>query len=178
MRAWGRRFLCKALPGSQRASAIAFCQNYYDVPGLTFVRGDAEALQFSDCSFDALLNVESSICYQYPERFFAEVVRVLKPGGHFLYADIRSQEELPEWSQQLAATGLDQLEEEDITARVVEALVLDNERRQRLISRYAPRLLRYTFKEFAGVKGSDFFFNAFVRREKIYRRYLFQKPLS
>jgi len=160
------------------ASAIAFCNDYYEVPGLTFEKDDAQAMQFSDCSFDALLNIESSICYQYPELFFAEVFRVLKPGGYFLYADIRSQEELPEWSQQLAATGLDKLEEEDITARVVEALDLDNERRRRLINQFVPRLLRHAFKEFAGVQGSDFFYSPFMRREKVYRRYLFQKPLT
>jgi hypothetical protein len=36
--------------------------------------------------------------------------------------------------------------------------------------------LRRPFNEFAGVKGSDFFYGAFARGEKVYRRYLFRKP--
>ncbi len=157
------------------ASAVAFCREYYRVPGLRFEAGDAESLPFPDGAFDALLNVESSICYPHPERFFAEVRRVLRPGGHFLYADIRTQEELPAWEAQLAATGLHQLQQEDITQQVVEALDLDHERRSRLIHHYVPRPLRRTFREFAGVQGSEFFYGALARREKIYRRYLFRK---
>jgi ubiquinone/menaquinone biosynthesis C-methylase UbiE len=157
------------------ASAIDFCREYYRIPGLHFQVGDAEALPFPDDSFDALLNVESSICYQHPERFFAEVQRVLRPGGHFLYADIRSQEEVPAWEAQLAASGLDQLEQEDITRQVVEALDRDHERRSRLIHQFVPRPLRRTFREFAGVQGSEFFYGALARREKLYRRYLFRR---
>jgi len=159
------------------ASAIAFCREYYDIPGLRFEVGDAEALPFPDASFDTLLNVESSICYQHPERFFAEVRRVLRPGGYFLYADIRSQEELPDWEAQLATAGLEQLQQEDITQQVVEALDLDHERRSRLIHQFVPRPLRRTFREFAGLQGSEFFYGALARREKLYRRYLFRKGL-
>ncbi len=158
------------------ASAIAYCREHYNTPGLSFRRGDAEALDFPDNSFDALLNVESSICYEHPQRFFAEAARVLKPGGHFLYADIRTRQELPAWNAQLAATGLEKLAEEDITAGVLAALELDNERRRRLIQQYVPRLLRPTFREFAGVRGSQFFYGAFASGEKVYKRFLFQKP--
>ncbi len=158
------------------ASAIAFCNDFHRVEGLTFERGDAENLQFPAGSFDAVLNVESSICYPHPEQFFAEVVRVLRPGGHFLYADIRGQEEIMDWEAQLAATGLELLQQEDITPRVLRALDLDNERKQALINKHVPRLLRRPFNEFAGVKGSDFFYGAFARGEKVYRRYLFRKP--
>lgn len=158
------------------ANAISFCQDQYDLPGLTFEVGDAEKLRFPDNSFDALLNVESSICYQHPERFFQEVVRVLKPGGHFLYADIRAQDELLAWEEQLEALPLEKLDEQDLTEHVIEALELDNERRSRLISEHVPRILRPTFREFAGVQGSDFFYGAFVRGEKVYRRYVFRKP--
>jgi SAM-dependent methyltransferase len=44
---------------------------------------------FADESFDAVLKIEAS--HQYPDirRFFAEVARVLRPGVHFLYSDIR-----------------------------------------------------------------------------------------
>ena len=159
-------------------SAIEFSRKHYDVPGLTFARGDAEALDFPDESFDALLNVESSICYEHPERFFAEVVRVLKPGGHFLYADVREADELEEWNAQLAATGLEKLEEEDITAGVVAALDLDAGRRRALIAEHAPWGLQGIFEEFAGVQGTDFYYTALAQREKVYKRFVFRKKLS
>jgi SAM-dependent methyltransferase len=157
------------------ASAVAFCRAHYDVPGLSFERGDAEALDLPDASFDAVLNIESSVCYEHPERFFAEVVRVLRPGGHFLYADVRARSELPVWEQRLAATGLEKIEEEDLTARVVAALDQDSRRRNRLIAEHAPWGLRKVFAEFAGVRGSNFYYEAMKRREKVYRRYLFRK---
>lgn len=160
------------------ASAIAFCKAHYRLDNLHFERGNAENLPFADGSFDVLLNVESSICYANVAQFFQEVVRVLRPGGHFLYADIRSREEISQWLEQLTATGLEKLQEENITANVLRSLDLDNERKQRLINHHVPVLLRRIFKEFAGVKGSDFFYGAFASGEKIYKRFLFRRPLT
>jgi ubiquinone/menaquinone biosynthesis C-methylase UbiE len=55
---------------------------------LKFVQGDAEALPFGDAEFDVVLNIESSHNYPNPEKFFAEAVRVLKPGGYIVHADM------------------------------------------------------------------------------------------
>jgi SAM-dependent methyltransferase len=55
---------------------------------LKYVQGDAEALPFGDGEFDVVLNIESSHNYPHPERFFAEAVRVLKPGGYLVHADM------------------------------------------------------------------------------------------
>jgi ubiquinone/menaquinone biosynthesis C-methylase UbiE len=55
---------------------------------LKFVQGDAEALPFADGEFDVVLNIESSHNYPNPEKFFAEAVRVLKPGGYIVHADM------------------------------------------------------------------------------------------
>lgn len=55
---------------------------------LRFMQGDAEALPFGDAEFDVVLNIESSHNYPHVERFFAEAVRVLKPGGYFVHADM------------------------------------------------------------------------------------------
>ncbi len=42
---------------------IAFCrQRHAAVPGLAFVRGDAENLPFAEATFDAVINVEASHC--------------------------------------------------------------------------------------------------------------------
>ncbi|MCK5919750.1 MAG: class I SAM-dependent methyltransferase [Methylococcales bacterium] len=158
------------------ASAIEFCNKHYDVEGLSFERGNAEELTYPDGSFDAILNVESSICYQHVEQFFSEVVRLLKPGGYFLYADLRNLEEIEEWEAQLARMPLEMIEQEDITPNVLRSLDLDHDRKQSLINKYAPRFLHKPFNEFAGMKDSQFFYGAFKNRTKIYRRYLFRKP--
>lgn len=55
---------------------------------LSYVEGDAERLPFEDGEFDLVINVESSHNYPDVERFFGEVVRVLKPGGHFSIIDV------------------------------------------------------------------------------------------
>ena len=70
-------------------AGIAFCRKRHNLPGLDFVQGDAENLPFPDQSFDAVINIEASHCYPRFPRFLAEVTRVLRPGGHFLYADVR-----------------------------------------------------------------------------------------
>lgn len=67
---------------------VAHATANYGRPGLRFRVGDAEALPFNAASFDLVVNVESSHNYPNLERFFAEVARVLRPGGHLVYADI------------------------------------------------------------------------------------------
>ncbi len=158
------------------ANAIAFCNDFYQVEGLAFERGDAENLQFADETFDAILNLESSLCYQHPEKFFAEVHRLLRPGGFFLYADLREQSEISMWERQLAEMKLEKIEEEDITTRVVQALKQDSNRKKGLIEKHVPWPLRKIFHEFAGTEGTNFFFGPLARAEKVYRRYLFKKP--
>jgi ubiquinone/menaquinone biosynthesis C-methylase UbiE len=159
------------------AKAIDFCNQHYNVAGLSFQRGNAEELAFPDASFDAVVNIESSICYQYIDKFFSEVVRILKPGGYFLYADLRNREEIGAWEAHLAQINLEKLSQKNITPNVLLALDLDNDRKQLLIKRYAPRILHKPFNEFAGVKGSRFFYGAFQNGEKEYRSYLFRKPV-
>ena len=87
-------------------TGIRFCQQRHRIAGLDFVPGDAENLPFPAATFDAVINVEASHCYPQFPRFLAEVARVLKPGGHFLYADFRFDEDLPDWEQALTTAPL------------------------------------------------------------------------
>ena len=57
--------------------------------------GDAESLPFGDEMFDAVVNVESSHCYGSTPAFLAQVKRVLRCGGHFLFADLLDRSEDP-----------------------------------------------------------------------------------
>jgi len=146
-------------------SSIAYCRRRYARPGLSFHVADAEKLPFPAASFDAILNVESSHCYPDVERFFTEVARVLRPGGVFLFADLRHTTlatarggpkvgDVPKLREEIEAAGLVVVGEQDITANVVRALELDSPRRRELIERTAPRPLRAQLLDFAGVEGS------------------------
>lgn len=55
---------------------------------MRFEVGDAEHLPVEDQSFDVVTNIESSHTYPNLRAFFAEVKRVLKTDGAFLYTDL------------------------------------------------------------------------------------------
>jgi len=171
-----RRFRPRSYVGLDLSrKAVDFCNAYYRRPGLSFREGNAEQLPFAEASFDIVLNVESSLYYPDISRFFAEVRRVLKPGGHFLYADMRYLEEVPAWRRQLQASGLELLSERDITANVARALALDAERKLRLIARHVPGLLRPFFRNFAGVSVPRVARGLPKKGERVYLNFLLRK---
>jgi ubiquinone/menaquinone biosynthesis C-methylase UbiE len=104
------------------ADGIAFCRQRHNVPGLDFLPGDAENLPFRDESFDVVINVESSHCYLDFPGFLAGVARVLRAGGHFLYADARHSLDIAEWQAALANAPMRMLSERDISAEVARGL--------------------------------------------------------
>lgn len=90
---------------------------------LSYVEGDAERLPFDDGEFDLVINVESSHNYPDVERFFHEVARVLKPGGHFSLIDVfdpRSSARFGELQQEI--TDFDWIHERDVTENVKSAI--------------------------------------------------------
>src|SRR5665213_3573873 len=112
----------------RNASAVALCQRRHHAANLTFATGNALALDFPNESFDAVVNVEASHCYPDMPKFLSEVARVLRPGGHFLYADFRLKTETDLLRQQLAASGLQILESEDISPSVVRGMQLNTQK--------------------------------------------------
>lgn len=134
--------------------AVALSRSLHHVPGLSFAWGDAERLPFDNASFDAVVNVESSHCYPSMAGFLAEVRRVLRPSGVFLFADFRPAAELDELRARFGAAGLAVVRETDITSDVVTSLDRDGERRLGLMHRRMKGLLLDTFVQFAGLRGS------------------------
>ena len=160
-------------------TGIRFCRQRHQVGGLTFVQGDAEKLPFADNSFDAVVNVEASHCYPDFPRFLAEVARVLRPGGHLLYADFRFDDGLiagdfSEWEHALASAPLTRLHSRVINAEVRRGMDLNSLRSQALIVRHLPKFLHRLGRDFAGIQGSRIY-NALVRGEVSYRSYCFTK---
>jgi ubiquinone/menaquinone biosynthesis C-methylase UbiE len=134
--------------------AIEFCRKYYSVDGLSFLQGDAEDLPLADHSVDVIINLESSHCYGSMTRFLGEVYRVLRPDGHFLFSDHRDHDKMNLLHEQLKDSGLSLVKETDITQNVVAALDLDHDRKQRMIAKKCPRVLRREAEEFAAMKGT------------------------
>jgi ubiquinone/menaquinone biosynthesis C-methylase UbiE len=136
------------------AGAIKFCRRVHRAPCLRFLQGEAEELPLFNESADALVNVEASFCYGDLGKFFSEVYRVLRPGGHFLYTDLHAPESIDGLISGLESLGFDMLHADDITANVSRALELDSERRTECVRANAPWLLRHAMRAFAGTPGS------------------------
>jgi ubiquinone/menaquinone biosynthesis C-methylase UbiE/sterol desaturase/sphingolipid hydroxylase (fatty acid hydroxylase superfamily) len=154
--------------------AIRFCREHHPLEGLSFVPGDAESMPFEDESFDAVINVESSHCYRSMPDFLKQVNRVLRPGGYFLFADLRTASDSVRLHEDLSKCGLTILERENITPNVFEALNRDSQRKLAMIEgSISPRLL-HTFREFAAIDGSEIY-RSFRDGGTVYERYLLQK---
>ncbi len=99
--------------------AIAFCRRTHSHPRARFEVGDAEHLPFERAAFDAVTNIESSHTYPNLRAFYAEVARVLSPGGVFLYTDLLPVTRWMEVRALLAPLGLRIQDERDITRNVL-----------------------------------------------------------
>jgi ubiquinone/menaquinone biosynthesis C-methylase UbiE len=158
-------------------AGIHFCKRRHRVDGLNFVQGDAENLPFESNTFDAVINVEASHCYPAFGRFLAEVARVLRPGGHFLYADFRFADRQAEWEKTIAVASLKVLRTRNINAEVLRGMNYNSARSQDLVARYLPIFLHSLGRDFAGIKGSRVH-NALNSGELSYRSYCFEKTVN
>jgi ubiquinone/menaquinone biosynthesis C-methylase UbiE len=155
-------------------AGIRFCQQRHPVPGLTFVRGDAQKLPFADNSFDAVINVEASHCYPDFPGFLAEVARVLRAGGHFLYADFRFREDVAAWEAAVAGAPLRVVQTRDIRPDVLRGMNFNAERSRALVTSRLPRPLQSLGCDFAGVPGGRVYV-ALESGELSYRSWCFRK---
>ena len=151
-------------------AGIRFCQQRYDVDGLSFVQGDAQKLPFGDASFDAVVNVEASHCYPDFPGFLAEVARVLRPGGHLLYADFRFKEGngFADWEDDIANSPFEIVAARDISEEVRRGMDANAERSGALVERCLPGFLRSLGRDFAGVPGGQVY-DALAEGELSYR---------
>ncbi|OFX89140.1 MAG: hypothetical protein A2W99_01910 [Bacteroidetes bacterium GWF2_33_16] len=134
---------------------IEFCNKHHKVNGLSFIKGYAEKPPFTDNTFDAVVNVESARCYKDLDVFFSEVKRVLKSGGHFLFADMIRNNEVDGIKSQLNKCGFELISENNISMNVVKALDHDHSRRENLIKAKIPGFLSKSFLQFAGTQGTE-----------------------
>jgi ubiquinone/menaquinone biosynthesis C-methylase UbiE len=133
---------------------INFCRKRHEVPHLEFVHGDAQNLPFDNATFDAVINVEASHGYPDFPGFLAEVERVLRSGGHFLYTDFRGRDEFAEWDEALAQSPLRMESKTIINQEVLRGLDGNSTRYLDLVGRNLPAVFRPFGRLFAGVPGS------------------------
>jgi ubiquinone/menaquinone biosynthesis C-methylase UbiE len=113
-------------------AGVDFCRKRHNLPALDFVQGNAENLPFPDQSFDAVINVEAAYTYPRFSRFVAEVARVLRPGGHFLYADFRRRDRIAQWEEELGDAPMRLMSERVISEQVARGLEKNVTRAQEL----------------------------------------------
>jgi len=157
------------------ANAVKFSNKNNADDNLTFKEGDAENLPFNDDTFDIVLNVESSHCYGNMQQFVNEVNRVLKPGGYFSWADLRSAEEGTKLPNIFNSAGFTTKDERMITPQVLNALDLIHDRKMKMIDDNVPHFVQPAFRDFAGVKDSKIY-SAFSDGSAVYISYILQKP--
>lgn len=157
-------------------NAVELANHHHATDNLKFIQGNAEALPFSDESFDIIINVESCHAYGSVPVFLKEVKRVLRNGGYFLCTDMRSPAGMQTLKESLLATGMSLLKEEDITDNVVNAIELEEPEKQKRIAESIPKWFQKTFGEFAGVKNSQIH-SGLAQRTLIYHRFVMQKKV-
>jgi len=159
-------------------NAVTLSRNLHkSVGNLAFQQGDAEALPCTEGSFDAVINVESSHCYSSMEQFLREVARVLRPGGHFLWVDMRAPSDRETVRAQFQAAGLEVVQDEDITQNVVRALDHVSDQKRAMIGKHVPKVLASYFEDFAGVPGTRVY-ESLRAGQVSYLRFEGRKPLS
>ncbi len=134
-------------------------------PGVEFAVGSAEQLALPDDSFDVVVNIEASHLYDDRTKFFAEVLRVLRPGGYFCYTDGCWADD--DCTADLLSAGFELIERREITANVLRALKKDSARRSALFDAMNDRDLREEYKHWGGVVG----YRAYTRFEAGQTRY-------
>lgn len=155
-------------------SAVDLANRIHKVPNLQFIQGSAESIPLEDNSIDVVLNVESCHAYGSVDKFLSEVKRVLKPGGYLLLVDFRSVENMELLKSQLGNSGLQLLEEENISQNVVNAMEEEDEVKQARIKRLVPAKWQKLFAEFAGVVGSRLHTNL-INGSRLYYRFVLKK---
>lgn len=154
-------------------NAIAYCRRTQQDPRIEFHEGDAEALPFADESFDVVTNLESSHCYPTISKFYSEVMRVLVPGGHFLYTDVLPVERWKTGLQVLNDLGFTVEQDRDITANV---LLSCDQVARRYLKAYARTNDQKVLEDFLSTPGS-FVYEGMRTGNWVYRMVRFRKPI-
>ena len=99
---------------------------------------------------------------------------MLRPGGHFLYADFRGFLEYDAWDAALAARPMRMVSKRDINAEVLRGMEKNSPRYLDLVGRHVPAVLQSFGRRFAGAPGT-LMYRELQRGRLSYRMYHFIK---
>lgn len=151
-------------------NAVKLANKNHVLPNLRFIQGSAESIPLADNSVDVVLNVESCHGYGCVPTFLSETRRVLAPGGHLLLVDFRnSAENMKIFKEQLKDSGLECIEEENISENVVAAIEAEDQSKNEMIRKLVPGRWQKLFCQFAGTVGSPFHETLRVGTRQYYR---------
>ena len=108
------------------------------------------------------------------DRFLPEMVRVLRPGGHFLYADFRGFLEYDAWDAALADMPMRMVSKRVINTEVLRGMDNNSPRYLGLVARHLPKFLQSFGRLFAGAPGA-LMYRELQRGRLSYRMYPFTK---
>lgn len=157
-------------------SAVNLANSLHKSPNLRFIQGSAESIPLADNSMDVVVNVESCHGYGSVSKFLSEVKRVLKPGGYLMLVDFRSENKMHILQQELRDTGMNMLQEEDISSNVVRSIEEEDDSKRKRIRSLIPPKWQALFCEFAGVVGSNFY-ETLRDGSRHYYRFILQKQV-
>lgn len=155
-------------------NAVNLANKLHHQPNLKFIQGSAESIPLPDSSIDVVINVESCHAYGCVDTFLSEVRRVLRPGGHLLLVDFRKSQDVDKFKTQLRNSGMEWIEEEDISENVVKAIEAEDDTKRARIKTLIPAKWQDLFCEFAGVVGSRIHLNL-KHKTRFYYRCVFRK---
>jgi phthiocerol/phenolphthiocerol synthesis type-I polyketide synthase E len=156
------------------SQAIASCRKNHQYDNVRFDEGDAEHLPFQDEEFEIVTNVESSHSYPNVNAFYAEVFRVLRPGGCFLYTDVMPLQEVVSNQAELKRIGFVMELDRDITTNV---LLSCNEVASARVGAFDSGNDQQLMSNFLATPGSQVYEDMRSGRWS-YRIYRFRKPAA
>ena len=151
--------------------AVDSCNKNFADDRLSFIQANAQDLPFQEGCFDAVINVESSHGYPDFGKFFDEVYRVLKAGGHFLFTDFRMTDTGITWEidsidqvyKKIKNSKFEIICQKTITPQVIRALDISQERRLKQIKMLTKHfflsgpIIEYIAREEAALKGTTMY---------------------
>jgi len=168
----------KSMIGMDLASnAVDLCNKNFISNNLNYITGNAENIPLENNSRDVIINVESCHAYGSVDNFLSEVRRVLRPGGYLLLTDIRGIEGKELLLKKLFNSGLQIIEEEDITLNVLNAIEREDKIKWKRIRQSVPKWLHASFSEFAGSVGSQTH-KQLKNRDLVYFRFVLRKLVA
>ncbi|CAF4666490.1 unnamed protein product [Rotaria socialis] len=171
--------------GMDRSRAfIDLCKRTHSaIPRLSFIQADAtKHLPFENESMDIVFCVEATHAYGGPaviKNFAAEVARVLRPNGCFLWCDLCDMDGSRASITHLTSNGEFIVEQEiNITPNVLHALDIQSKSRANIIERIVRPIEQDDFHQLAGIPGTKIYEDMREGRTQYWRVVLRKKTSS